>query len=80
MLQKTKMLSNGDQKLCKTYVIQNKGLVDYPVGRVTKKRGPQNEGKSHDIIENKCRKNVSLGLCHDVDENKIVISILSRCC
>jgi len=25
-----------------------------------KKRGPQNEGKSNDVVENKCRKNVSL--------------------
>jgi hypothetical protein len=29
-------------------------------GADQKKRGPQNEGKSSDVVENKCRKNVSL--------------------
>jgi hypothetical protein len=40
-----------------------------------KKRGPQYGGKSNDVVENKCRKNVSPEICDDVDENKRVISI-----
>jgi hypothetical protein len=55
-----------------------KGLVYSEVARLTKRRGPQNEGKSHDVIENKCRKNVSLRVCHDVDEKKLVMSFLPR--
>jgi hypothetical protein len=35
-----------------------------------KKGGLKNAGWSHNVVENKCRKNVSPGLCHDVDENK----------
>jgi hypothetical protein len=30
----------------------------------------KNEGYSHDVIENTCRKNVSLGYSHDIHENK----------
>jgi hypothetical protein len=39
------------------------------------KRGPQNEGKSYDVIENKCRKNVSSEICNDLDENKQVVAL-----
>jgi hypothetical protein len=34
-----------------------------------KKRGPQNEGKSVDLIENKARKNVRFWVCVDVIDN-----------
>jgi hypothetical protein len=35
------------------------------------KRGdPLYAGKSHYVIENKCRKNVSFWVCHYVDDNK----------
>jgi hypothetical protein len=34
-----------------------------------KKRGPQNEGKSNDVVENKCIKNVTFEFCYDIDEN-----------
>jgi hypothetical protein len=37
-----------------------KELVDSAATRVTKKRGPQNEGKLDDVIENKWRKNARL--------------------
>jgi hypothetical protein len=30
----------------------------------------RNAGYSHDVIENTCRKNVSLGYSHDIHENK----------
>jgi hypothetical protein len=46
--------------------------------RLWEKRGPQYEGKSHDVVENKCRKNVSSWVCHDIDEKKQVIVILPR--
>jgi hypothetical protein len=39
---------------------------------VEKNAGGKNEGKSHDVVENTCRKNVSFTVCHDVDENKRV--------
>jgi hypothetical protein len=40
-----------------------------------KKRGaPRNEGISLDVVENTCRKNVSLSSCVDVDENKCTYS------
>jgi len=42
---------------------------------VAKNAGGKNEGMSHDIIENTCRKNVSFMPCHDVDENKAVIVV-----
>jgi hypothetical protein len=54
-------------------------LVDSAATRLTKKRGPQNEGKSHDVVENKCRKNVTLQVCHDVAENKLVNGFVPRC-
>jgi hypothetical protein len=40
-----------------------------------KKRGPQNEGKSSDVIENKRRKNVSSEFCHDVNENRPLVAL-----
>jgi hypothetical protein len=43
------------------------------------KKGPQNEGKSHDVIENKWRKNVSFTVFHDVVEKKQVIDFRPRC-
>ena len=54
----------------KIHLVEKKELICSVVARVTKKRGPQNAGKSHDPIENKGRKNASLWVCHDVDENK----------
>jgi hypothetical protein len=39
-----------------------KELVDSWVARVTKKRGPQNEGKFHYVIENKLEKMPVCGL------------------
>jgi hypothetical protein len=41
--------------------------------RALKNAGGKNEGKFHYVIENTCRKNVSLWAFHDVDENKRVI-------
>jgi hypothetical protein len=54
----------------KVWRIENKAVGYQPIasGRATK-RGPQNEGKSHDLVENTCRKNVSSEICHDFYEN-----------
>ncbi|MGD1154617.1 MAG: hypothetical protein ABSA41_02195 [Terriglobia bacterium] len=56
-----------------------KELVDSAATRLTKKRGPQNEGKLGDVVENKWRKNVNLPVLHDVVEKKQVIAFLTRC-
>jgi hypothetical protein len=53
-----------------------KELFDFAAVGLAKKRGPQNEGKSHDVIENKWRKNVSLWVCQDVIEKTRVIVLL----
>jgi hypothetical protein len=37
--------------------------------------GGKNGGKFHYVVENKCRKNVSLWAFQDVDENKRVIVV-----
>jgi hypothetical protein len=50
--------------------LKQRELVCSVVARVTKKRGPQNEGKSSDVIENKFGKNCSLWVFHNVGENK----------
>ena len=42
-------------------------------GRAPKNAGGKSEGKFHYVIENTCRKNVSLGAFHYVDENKRVM-------
>jgi len=39
----------------------------------------ENAGRSHDVIENKCRKNVCFSSHHDVDENKRVKPCSPRC-
>jgi hypothetical protein len=56
-----------------------KELVNSWVARVTKKRGPQNEGKFHYVVENRWRRNVSLWACQDVVEEKRVIVFFPRC-
>ena len=63
----------------KSISLKLKELVYSDVARVTKKRGPQNEGKLGDVVENKWRKNVSFQVFHDVVEKKQVIAILTRC-
>jgi hypothetical protein len=41
--------------------------------------GGKNEGKFHYVVENTCRKNVTLWAFHDVDENKRVIVAFPLC-
>jgi hypothetical protein len=48
--------------------LKQKGLAYTAVAKADE-RGPQNEGKSNDVVQNKCRENVSLPVWNDVDEN-----------
>jgi hypothetical protein len=41
--------------------------------------GGKNEGMFHYVVENTCRKNVSLWALHDVDENKRVMVASPLC-
>jgi hypothetical protein len=43
-------------------------------GAPQKKGDPKNEGKSLDVVENTCRKNVSFWPCVEVNENKCTYS------
>jgi len=49
---------------------ENKELSSFTSARVKKKGTPLYYGKSHYVVENTYRKNVSFGACHYVDENK----------
>jgi hypothetical protein len=49
-------------------VIENKYVIKIGGRGAPKKGEPKNEGKSVEVIENKCRKNVSFWLCVDVIE------------
>jgi hypothetical protein len=58
-LSETKGVSNRNENLSKLHPVEPKRVNLLRGGG--EKRGPQNEGKSNDVIENKGRKNVSLG-------------------
>jgi hypothetical protein len=50
-------------------------LVSWMARRGAQKKGkPKNEGKSAEVTENKCRKNISLSFCAEVIENKCTYS------
>jgi hypothetical protein len=51
------------------------------LGRVAlqKKGESKNEGKSAEVAENKCRKDVSLASCADVVENTLVKVFIGIC-
>ncbi|MGA3165216.1 MAG: hypothetical protein ABSF14_03775 [Terriglobia bacterium] len=73
MYKKQNWLAIDSENLAKIYITEIKELVNSGVARVTKKRGPQNEGKFHYVTENKWRKNVSFPAFQDVVEKKRVI-------
>ena len=54
-------------------VIESKPVKCIALTSTSENAGGKNEGKFHYVIENTCRKNVSLRAFHDVDENKRVI-------
>ena len=76
MYKKQNWLAIDSENLAKIYITEIKELVNSGVARVTKKRGPQNEGKSHDVIENKWSKKARLWVCHDVIEKTGVTVLL----
>jgi hypothetical protein len=53
-------------------VVESKPVKCIVLTSTSKNWGGKNEGKFHYVIENTCRKNVSLWAFHDVDENKRV--------
>jgi hypothetical protein len=59
--------------------LKQKELSNSAAARVTKKRGPQNEGKFQYVVENKWRENVSFLAFHDVIEKKRVIIFFPLC-
>jgi hypothetical protein len=61
-LSETKGVSNRNENLPKLHPVELKRVnLLRAGGGGGEKRGPQNEGKSNDVVENKGRKNVSLG-------------------
>ena len=69
-LRKRRYLGVEPKKSQKMYVY-HKEQFSWVLSRGRRgKRGIKNEGYSHDVIENTCRKNVSLGYSHDIHENK----------
>jgi hypothetical protein len=54
----------------KTYVIDIKRVIQLMGEQVGRDAGGENEGKSHYVIENTCRKNVRNRPRHYVSENK----------
>jgi hypothetical protein len=61
-LSEKKWVRNRDENLSKLHPIELKRVnLLRGGGGGGEKRGPQNEGKSNDVVENKGRKNVSLG-------------------
>jgi hypothetical protein len=60
----------GSENLSKLHPIELKRVNLFRGGEGDgEKRGPQNEGKSNDVVENKCIKNVTFEFCYDIDEN-----------
>ena len=52
-------------------IFEIKELIRFGLPWSLEKRGPQNEGKSEYVIENKPRKNVHFRVCVYVVDNKI---------
>jgi hypothetical protein len=52
------------------YVIDEKWGYRNEAGAAQKKGELKNDGKSHDVYENKGRADGQIGKSHDVDENK----------
>ena len=63
----------------KLYVAEAKGFTAPGRVRRRKKGELKNEDISQDVTENKYRKNVSVGVTHDVYENKRLILLYPEC-
>jgi hypothetical protein len=60
-------------------VVEIKAVKYIALRSSPEKTGGKNEGKFHYVVENTCRKNVSLLALHYVDENKQVIVASPLC-
>jgi hypothetical protein len=68
-------LAMDSEDPAKTYLVETRTAIrSCGCQTAGEKRGPQNEGKSHDVVENKCRKNVGSEFCHDVNENRPLVA------
>jgi hypothetical protein len=56
-----------------------RGLTDFAMVRVVKKKRVEIEGKVPQVIENTYRKNVHFSPLHDIHENKQVKPFPPRC-
>ena len=60
-------------------VIEIKPVKCNTLTSTSENAGGKNEGKFHYVVENTCRKNVTLWAFHDVDENTRVIVAFPLC-
>jgi hypothetical protein len=60
-------------------LLMKNGVIAMRQVRRKKKGELKNDGKSHDVYENKGRANGQIGKSHDVDENKWFIFWRPRC-
>jgi hypothetical protein len=63
----------------KLYLTGNKGFIYPGADPVPEKGELKNAGISHDVVENKYRKNSGVRVSHDVYENRRLISSNPRC-
>jgi hypothetical protein len=67
------------ENLAKIYVAENKIVNQISVASVIGKTPPKMGGRSRNVVENKCRKNVHFSPLHDVDEKERVKPFSPRC-
>jgi len=72
-------LAVGRESYKRLYLIDIKYVACSLAESGTKKGGLENAGKSRDVDENTCRKNVMFWASRDVDENKRDTVTISRC-
>jgi hypothetical protein len=78
MYQKQKELVKKQENDANPYAIEIATVNTFLVERQRKDAGGKNEGKSHYVVENTCRKNVRFPACQDLVENKLVRASLPR--
>jgi len=67
-IRKKRQLAMNNENLEKIYIIEIKTVSSFLVASQRKKAGGGNEGKSHYVIENTCRKNGRNWACHYIIE------------
>ena len=71
MFMKMQGLRGNSRDLPKMYITDDKWLIEQRWVRCQKKGELKNEGRTHDVYENKGRVNGHFDLSHDVHENKV---------